>query len=147
MPSLIDVTSLDLSSIVKGERQHVVSDHIAKTIVSRRAEFVMAALEAYRLDDYEPRDEGFIPRLMEAGRLTLLGYTKVPIELYYLDRLPLVGFLAPMVKMQATDAATVISLDCPILNADAMPAIDDKQGQTLLLAIMLQASYKSANKT
>jgi hypothetical protein len=146
----IDATMLDLSSIVKDERQHVVSDHIAKAIVEKRSVYVAEQLAAYPdLDQYGPRVPRveFVKRLVMAGRLTILGSSRFPVELYYLDDQPLIGFMPPGIKMQQVEGATAITLHNVVLGAEEMPDRHDETGHRLLVAIMLQAMNNAATKT
>jgi len=150
MQKHIDATTFDLSSVVKEERQHVVSDHIAKNVFQKRAIYVANELAKHPdLTQYGPREPhiAFVARLVGAGRLEILGSTRFPIELYYLDGQPLVGFLPPSIQLQQVDGATALTVQNTVLGPDEMPDRHDKVGHRFLTALVLETLDKAANKT
>lgn len=150
MQNHIDATTFDLSSVAKEERQHVVSDHIAKSVVQKRATYVANELAKHPdLDQYGPKEPhvAFVARLIGAGRLEILGSTRFPIELYYLDGQPLVAFLPPSIRLQQADGATAITLQNTVLGPDEMPDRHDEAGHRFLTALVLETLNNAATKT
>ena len=137
-------TTLDLFSVEEGKRNEVGSQHIAKKIIEGRYAVLTNLLTPHSdLDQYGPREphSEFVQRLCDSGVLIRLVVPGLPMELYYLNGQPLVGFLPPEISGKAAHGASAITVSNVVLNADEMPAMDDNRK---LGALVVYALVKSA---
>jgi hypothetical protein len=145
-------TTLDLSSVAEGERNEVASLHIAKSIIEGRYTVLTDLLTPHSdLDQYGPREphSEFVQRLCDSGVLVRWRPPAgLPVELYYFNGRPLVGFLLPEFSVKAAHGVEAITVSNVVLNADEMPAMDDKRRLGALVAYaLLKSAISAVDKT
>jgi hypothetical protein len=121
-----DAYILDMTDVPKEDRKTTAARSIARRVLDERDRIILDTLRGKEHDflTVEQAVTGL------GDRLVLLRSRKdYPIELIYLDREPLIGFLPPSVTMGEGGGVTV---ETQVLDSEDMPAIGDKRKQCLL---------------
>jgi hypothetical protein len=134
---------LNMSDVKPEDRGNTAVAFLASKIHLERQGVVLGLVNEKTGAEYLDMEDALV---CLGTRLAFISDKKYPIELVYLDGAPLVGFLAPIIKMGPdVDGGRAVTVHNEMIDGKDMPRLDDREAQAVFFGVA--ALYASSRNT
>jgi hypothetical protein len=134
---------LNMSDVAPEDRGDTAASFLTKRIQSERHIVILERIKERTGAEYIDMDDAMV---VLGTRLAFVSHKRNPIELCYLDGAPLVGFLAPLIKLGTPrEGAGTVTVHNEMIDGDNMPGLNDKEAQMVFFAVA--SLYAAAKNT